>query len=374
MRAKDFIYDELSGGSLAFCKVALPTLRHQVSLIYADYAEVSCLKEEDIRPYLDGYIERPPMPVSFGTKNSVHHEGSYLFLHLYGRFFHDFLDNFSYAMALKLSGEVFTLVFVLPYKSIVYPRVGFPGGMLYGDNEAVPGFSVYRQAFQYMVSMLEMLDLPFKFISAEKLDGASCDFAYIPLIKSPAPLNEAIDYLSYVQRGEAVQSSLPESLKNLDGGYVPVGPFTFRSSSDVVLSQVKILRKLFTPETPTEGKIYISRAKFADRHNSLEPELEKYLESIGYEIVHLEDYPVREQIRLVTTATSVVMFSGGSQALSYLCGPKTSVVWLRPSSYELHAEKDMAVYFSEIGFQPKIIDFNESKENVLDLVKAKILY
>jgi capsular polysaccharide biosynthesis protein len=142
-------------------------------------------------------------------------------------------------------------------------------------------------------------------------------------------------------------------------------------SSSILEAQIRMLRGFFTPNGVGTEKIYVSRKNFLDRKNNEEPELEKIFEAQGYKCLQLEKYPVSSQIELITKAKEVAMFSGGSQALTYLCHPDTKVLWLRPSEYDLKAERDMERYFSEVALDIEVIEFDEKTDSIVSIVRER---
>lgn len=367
-----------SEGDLGFYRVTLPTLGHQIRVdgAYEKYDELE-KNPELLQNILGSYVEGNPIPIVAGTRQDRHFEGSYLFLHLSGRFFHDFLDIFSVALSLKALGESFTLGLVCPPTGIMTPS-GHPRGMFFGLKERITiQDPAYPQAFLYIASFLDYLEVPHMYISVEDLNNASCDVAYFPYIKMASDFTDsyrndlAIDYVLYKNKAKVSRSQIMLELVDYSPTHRLLAPINSWLSSSILYAQVKTLREAFSPEKITDTKIYVSRKNFLDRNNSEEPLLENYFSSIGYQIVYLEQYPVWEQIKLITTAKKVVMFCGGSQALTYLCSRDTDVVWLRPSSYELIDTEIWLKQFFNLDIS--VIDFNIERDSILKLAKKSII-
>ncbi len=358
-------------GSLAFSKVYMPTIRHQIGVLHGNISD-----SDDPQKLGGSHPEMNPLPSELGIKQQIHWDGNYLFVHLHGRFFHDFLDSFSQAWWLKAAGETFTIVFLSRFSGIVN-SIGLPRGMIYGEYERDASRpAVYPQSFSYMLSFLENLGMPYIFASMEDVDGVSCDYMYIPYIKTDANLsifNDSADYRSARSLSEIVKYSMPDALLEPKPGHYPIGPTTLLLSSTILEARIIFLRELYTPSEVGIEKIYVSRRNFLDRKNTEEPKLEEFFESIGYKCVELEKYPVHLQVEMITKAKEVAMFSGGSQALTYLCNSDTKILWLRPSEYDLKAEKDMEKYFSEVNLDLEVIEFNREADSIVSLVKDKLL-
>lgn len=356
-------------GGLAFSKVHMPTVRHQIGVLHGTICDL-----DDPQKLGGSHPEMHPLPSELGIKQATHWDGNYLFIHLHGRFFHDFLDSFSQAWWLKEAGETFTVVLLSRFSDIIN-SLGMPRGMVYGGYEydsAHP--AVYPQAFTYIFSFLEKLELPYIFASMEDVDGISCDYMYIPYVKTETDIsvfNEAVDYYSARSNNQLVKYLMPNDLVEPNPGHYPVGPTTLVLSSTILEARIRFLRELFTPKGVGTEKIYVTRRNFLDRKNTEEPELESLFESMGYRCVELEKYPVYWQVEIITKAKEVAMFSGGSQALTYLCHPDTKILWLRPSEYDLKAEKDLEEYFSEVKLDLEVIEFNKETDSIVSLVREK---
>lgn len=374
MAVESIIKDALTDGALAFAKVSLPTMSHQIGLMHATIESLESDPNLEFHRVGGSYPEKAPMPKSFGVKREKHLTGSYLFIHLHGRFFHDFLESLSYAWALKHAGETFTIVFVSKQKDVI-TKSGFPRGMFFGAQEYDKEHpDTYPQAFIYLMSFLSDIGMPYLFMSVDDIQDISCDYAYIPYVRMEPDCftyHEAIDYIDCRRNKKLSRYTQPVELDQPIPGYYPIGPTTIGLSSSVLEMQIRLLRALFTPEYIGSDSVYVSRRGFADRSNPEEESLESYFSSIGYRIVYLEKYPVWTQIDIVTKAKNVAMFSGGSQALTYLCRPETSILWLRPKEYDLHVEKDMAKYFSDIQLNIDIIEFNPETDSIVSLVAEK---
>lgn len=105
-----------------------------------------------------------------------------------------------------------------------------------------------------------------------------------------------------------------------------------------------LFSKLPCPETPPTRLVYISRSKAGSllwrqraqakniRHLANEEELLSHLSTRGVECIHLEDYSLREKIRLFQTAKLIITPCGGALTTCFFAHPSTTIIELRHPS------------------------------------------
>ncbi len=79
-------------------------------------------------------------------------------------------------------------------------------------------------------------------------------------------------------------------------------------------------------ERSSNKKLYISRSKGRTRVVKNEVEVRNFLEKQGFETVWLEDYPFREQVRIMASAKVVVAAHGAGLAGMVFCEPGTPII------------------------------------------------
>lgn len=113
----------------------------------------------------------------------------------------------------------------------------------------------------------------------------------------------------------------------VNGGFIPP-------------ADLSVLRSALLPKIPLSDagpkRIYVSRSRSRNRPIPNEPELEAFLASRGFSIVHFEDYPFGRQLELVRNADSIVAPHGAGLANLVVARPGTRVVeilfrnWFNP--------------------------------------------
>jgi hypothetical protein len=92
----------------------------------------------------------------------------------------------------------------------------------------------------------------------------------------------------------------------------------------------QLLRQLYKPHlslTLTPGKkLYIQRKNTKDRMFINETDVQKSLEKLGYQTVSLEDYTIKEQIRMISESEHIVGAHGAGLALTVFCHPSAKVL------------------------------------------------
>jgi hypothetical protein len=92
----------------------------------------------------------------------------------------------------------------------------------------------------------------------------------------------------------------------------------------------QFIRQLYAAHlSPVQKKgkrIYIQRVPPQTRTFTNEPQLQAMLENAGYETVVLENYPVKEQIRIVSEAEYIIGAHGAGLAFTVFCHPGTKLI------------------------------------------------
>jgi hypothetical protein len=98
----------------------------------------------------------------------------------------------------------------------------------------------------------------------------------------------------------------------------------YKEISDKVLSQVKKF------QLPEFGLIYLSRANLIkdNRHITNEIELHHALIKLGFQIIHMQELKIDEQIRIAAKAKLIVGPIGSAMHLSVFSPPEVQVVYL----------------------------------------------
>ena len=93
-------------------------------------------------------------------------------------------------------------------------------------------------------------------------------------------------------------------------------------------------------------RIFITRdtAKFADRSIENSKELTDYMREQGFDIFSQEDYLWPEQIKIITSAESIVSLVGSGFINAMFCGPGTTMI-------SIHTDKsqDFVTYANQAG-------------------------
>ncbi len=131
------------------------------------------------------------------------------------------------------------------------------------------------------------------------------------------PLDKIIssDEVPFIQAEELITPSFPGQLD-----WVPYGTIKF-------LRQ-KFLTKISMDGSKFSKKIYVSRARAQTRHVINEDAVTKFLGTLGFKTVFLEEMSILEQVALFANAEVVVSPHGSGLTNLVFCSPKTKVIEL----------------------------------------------
>ena len=131
------------------------------------------------------------------------------------------------------------------------------------------------------------------------------------------PLEKVVssDEASFIQAEELIAPSFP--------GYLDW----------VTFGTVKFLRQTFLTKVSMDGskfgkKIYVSRARAQTRQVINEDAVTKFLSTLGFKTVYLEEMSILEQVALFANAEVVVSPHGSGLTNLVFCSPKTKVIEL----------------------------------------------
>ena len=112
----------------------------------------------------------------------------------------------------------------------------------------------------------------------------------------------------------------------------------------------------FPEDTPQTRAIYLSRRNSTWGIVVNEREVEDCLQSLGFEIVLLEQHSFREQVSLLRSSHTIVGATGSALNLLMLAAPETDMILLSQS--ESHNWGGWAGPMRDIGFDPRFLLMN----------------
>jgi capsular polysaccharide biosynthesis protein len=132
----------------------------------------------------------------------------------------------------------------------------------------------------------------------------------------------------------------------------------YKEISDKVLSQVKKY------QLPEYGVIYLSRANLSkdNRHITNEVKLQAALIKLGFQIIHMQELNIDEQIRIAAKAKLIVGPIGSAMHLTVFSPPEVEVVYL------LHGacNQNYPMMDSLSGHKAHYLDFERERDGTGD--------
>lgn len=279
-----------------------------------------------------------PKPIPFERgKEEIHYEGNYFIVQTVGKYFHDILENLPQILTLKKAGEQFKVL--LLSNQPIDPETNMFYGM---SNTNDKGY----QQITYWRDILKYFDIEYQCVNAKSGDRFSTNSNYVFYYT---------DYGSTVGTGLGgpgtfrIKSLLPNLAEELylENSYyiMPLFYFTTWIHADAYDMLNDFIKPLISDVVPGK-RIFITRdtAKFADRSIENSKELTDYMREQGFDIFNQEDYLWPEQIKIITSAESIVSLVGSGFINAMFCGPGTTMI-------SIHTDKsqDFVTYANQAG-------------------------
>jgi len=103
------------------------------------------------------------------------------------------------------------------------------------------------------------------------------------------------------------------------------------------------IRSQISSNSPKNKKIYISRSNSTNRVLTNEEEIECTLKNMGFEIVNMERYSVKEQISIASTAHTIVAPHGAGLANMIFANSNSNIIELIPDRYMTPLFKQLSI-------------------------------
>ena len=240
------------------------------------------------------------------------------------QYFHNFFELFPKMISLKKINKDYKAVIVFPQdkENDVFPS------LVRNHPDSIINAS-------HMKDFLEFADIDYECINSsdiEKINGREC----------------------YLFFSEVIGNSLDRTIK-YDDKIFELEHFLKVPNSSVLSNYVKDLRSFF-PKTPLQKnkKIFISRKKAKDRKWNLEDKVESLMLEMGYEIVHLEDMRLLDQISLLQSSEFISCLYGSALVNCSLLSSENKVLAINPTKdYEVNVYTDIfseySIPYTQIG-------------------------
>lgn len=127
--------------------------------------------------------------------------------------------------------------------------------------------------------------------------------------------------------------------------------------------EVKVLREFRNQSVNTPGAeewLYISRSK-SSRSPSFERRLEKRAQELGFRVIHLQDYSLREQMIFFSSASKVAGVHGAGLANTVFMSPGTEVLEILDPSWPNQCFEFLAIA-AQLSFQRLILSGDEERD------------